>query len=104
MSLYEQVLAIAREQSDALGRGELERAVGLLDRRAELLSVAEPPTQSEVPVVQEILRLDRELSSAIRHRMVAIRDEARTGQQGRQALQGYARVTTRRERGVNIIG
>ena len=104
MSVYEQVLAIAREQSEALGRGELERAIGLLDRRAELLAGANPPTQPEVPVAQEILRLDRELSSAIRQRTMEIRDEARAGQHGRQALQGYARTSTRRERGVNMLG
>lgn len=104
MSIYEQVLAIAREQSEALGRGELERAIGLLDRRAELLEGAEPPSKPEVPLVEEILMLDRALATAIRQRMIAIRDEARQGQQGRQALQGYARTALRRTRAVNIAG
>ena len=104
MSIYEQVLSIARQQSEALSRGHLEYAVGLLERRAELLASALPPSQSEVPLVEEILSLDRELAAAIRHRMVAIRDEARAGQHGRQALQGYGRTSLRRARGVNLIG
>src|SRR5690348_3663373 len=104
MSIYEQLLDIAREQASALADGELERAVGLLDRRAELLAGAPPPSQPEVPLAEEILRLDRDLATAIQYRMIEIRDEARQGQQGRHALQGYARVTLRRGRGVNISG
>jgi hypothetical protein len=102
--IYEQVLAIAREQANALAAGELERAVALLDRRAELLAGAPPPSKPEVPLVEEVLKLDRELATAIRYRMIAIRDEARAGQQGRQALQGYSRVALKRARGVNIAG
>jgi hypothetical protein len=104
MSVYEKVLSIAREQADALDRGELEHAVGLLDRRAELLAGAPPPTQAEVPVVEKILELDRELASAIRYRMIAIREDARQGHQGRHALQGYSRTALRRTRGINVIG
>jgi hypothetical protein len=104
MSIYAEVLDIARQQANALADGELERAVGLLERRAELLADAPPPSQPEVPVVEEILKLDRDLATAIRYRMLAIRDETRQGQHGRQALQGYARVTVRRARGVNISG
>jgi hypothetical protein len=104
MSIYEQVLAIAREQSAALANGELERAVGLLDQRAALLAGAPPPSKPEVPMVEEVLKLDRELATAIRHRMIAIRDEARQGQHGRAALQGYSRTALHRSRGINIAG
>ena len=104
MSIYEQVLAIAREQSEALSRGELEHAVSLLDRRGELLAGAPPPSPLDVPVAEEILKLDRDLATAIRHRMIAIRDEARQGNQGRHALQGYSRTALRRSRGIDVAG
>jgi hypothetical protein len=91
MSLYQQVLDIAREQSAALDRGELEAATALLDDRAHLLLNANVPTPDEIPLVEEIMRLDRDLSSAIRARMIKIRIEVLEGQHGRRALDGYGR-------------
>ena len=96
MTAYQQVLDIARQQSAALGRGELEAATLLLDERAALLVAAGPPTPADVPIVEEILRLDRDLSSAIRERMIAIRDEARDGERGKKALDSYSRHLPRR--------
>lgn len=91
MSVYQQVLNIAREQSQRLSRGELEGAIALLDDRAGLLADAPLPVPSEFPIAEEIVRLDRQLSSAIRERMIAIRNEALESQHGRNALAGYAR-------------
>jgi hypothetical protein len=95
-SVYLQVLAIAQEQSEALQRGEVERAVALLDRRAALLACTTTPTPDEVPVVKEILRLDRDLSSAIRERMIRIRGEAVETRHGQHVLDGYGRNMPRR--------
>ena len=91
MSLYQQVLDIAREQSAALAQGELEAANALLDQRAQLLLNALVPTPDEIPLIEEIMRLDRDLSSAIRERMIKIRNEVLDGQHGRRALDGYGR-------------
>jgi hypothetical protein len=91
MSRYQQVLDIARQQSAALAQGELDVATALLDPRAALLYGAPAPTVAEGPLVTEILRLDRSLSSAIREAMIAIRNEALEGHKGRQALGGYGR-------------
>src|SRR5437870_4087575 len=96
MTAYQQVLDIARKQSAALSRGELETATLLLDERTALLAGAALPGPSDVPIVEEILRLDRDLSAAIRQRMIAIRDEARDGERGRKALDGYGRHLPRR--------
>jgi hypothetical protein len=96
MSIYQQVLDLAREQSEALRRGELESATALLEHRAALLVHASAPGPQEVGLVHEILRLDRDLSSAIRERMIKIRDEALESSHGRRALDGYARRTQRR--------
>jgi hypothetical protein len=96
VNAYEQVLDIARQQSAALGRGDLEVATALLDERAALLVGAPVPGPADVPIVEEILRLDRDLSSAIRHRMIALRDEAREGERGKKALDGYGRHLPRR--------
>ena len=96
MSPYQQALSIARQQSAALSRGDLEFATELLDERAALLVGAPLPGLADVPLVEEILRLDRDLSSAIRHRMIALRDEARDGERGKKALDGYGRHLPRR--------
>lgn len=91
MSVYQRVLDIARDQAAALSRGELESAVALLDDRAELLVGAVPPHPDEVALVEEVLRLDRNLASAIRERMISIRNEALGGRQGQRALSSYGR-------------
>ena len=103
MTPYQQVLDIARAQSAALGRGDLEVATALLDERATLLAGAPVPSRADVPLVEEILRLDRDLSSAIRQRMIAIRDEARDGDRGRKALDGYGRRLPRRAMAIDRI-
>jgi hypothetical protein len=103
MSLYQQVLDIAHEQSAALSRGELEAATALLDHRAHLLVNAVAPTPAEVPLVEEIMRLDRDLSSAIRERMIKIRNEVRDGQQGRRALDSYGRRLPRQPLAIDRI-
>jgi hypothetical protein len=91
-SAYASILEIARKQSEAVARGELESAAALMDARGELLARAGVPTPSDVLDIHEIMRIDRDLSSAIRQRMIAIRNEALEGQAGRQALNGYRRT------------
>jgi hypothetical protein len=103
MSLYQLVLDIAREQSAALGRGELEAATALLDHRAQLLVNAVAPTPDEVPLVEEIMQLDRDLSSAIREGMIKIRNEVLDGQQGRRALNSYGRRLPRRPLAIDRV-
>jgi hypothetical protein len=75
-------------------RGAVDEAIALMDARADLLAKAGAPGPADVATIREVLRLDRELSAAIRARMVRIRDEAREGHHGRQALQGYGRQAT----------
>ncbi len=103
MNPYQHVLDIARQQSAALLRGDLDVATALLDERAALLVGAPVPGPADVPLVEEILRLDRDLSSAIRHRMIAIRDEARDGERGRKALDSYGRRLPRRPIAIDRI-
>jgi len=96
VNAYQQVLELARRQSAAIDRGDLEGATALLDERAALLADAPLPGPADAPLVEEILRLDRDLSSAIRHRMIAIRDEARRDERGKKALDSYGRHLPRR--------
>ena len=103
MTAYELVLDIARKQSAALSRGELEVATLLLDERATLLAGATVPARSDVPIVEEILRLDRDLSAAIRQRMIAIRDEARDGERGKRALDSYGRRLQGRAMAIDTV-
>ena len=103
MNRYQQVLDIARQQSAALDRGDLEGATALLDERAVLLAGAPLPGTADVALVEEILRLDRDLSSAIRHRMISLRDEARGSERGKKALDGYGRRLPRRPMAIDRI-
>src|SRR4051794_11104390 len=91
-SKYAPLLAIARHQHDLLERGDLEQAISLMDARADLIVAVGAPEPADHETLREVLRLDRELSSAIRERMVRLRNEAFEGQQGRRALTGYGRT------------
>jgi hypothetical protein len=92
MSPYQQVLELARQQVEACSRGDLDEAVDSLDVRAALLAAAPPPSTDDLEAIRETLRIDRELSGAIRGRMIAIRDETLRVQRGRTALSGYSHV------------
>jgi hypothetical protein len=91
VSAYLELLRLAQAQAAALARGDLEAAVGMLDARGALLARAGAPTPADQEAVREVLRLDRDLSSAIRERMLAIRQQAVAAQRGRRALDGYGR-------------
>ena len=89
MSAYTELLRLAEAQAAALRAGDLEAAVGLLDTRAALLAKAGPPRPSDAEAIREVLRLDRELSGAIRERMLHIRSQAVENKRGQRALAGY---------------
>jgi len=104
MSPFEQVLCIAQEQLAAVARGDLLAATARLDERAALLAAAPPAQLSDADTLHEIMRLDLTLSSAIRQRMVEIRDEAMDGQRGRRALDGYGHPPPPRLRVLDAVG
>jgi hypothetical protein len=103
MSPFEQVLCIAQEQLAAVARGDLLGATARLDERGALLATAPAPQLADTETIEAILRLDRVLSSAIRERMVAIRNEALEGQRGRQALNGYSHTPPSRPRMLDAV-
>ncbi|HLZ30213.1 MAG TPA: hypothetical protein VKV73_23055 [Chloroflexota bacterium] len=103
MSSFEQVLKIAQEQAEAAARGDLMAAAARLQEREMLLRAAPPAVAADADVIREILRLDRDLSGAIRERMVAIRDEALEGQRGRLALVGYGHTPPPRSRMLDAV-
>src|SRR3954447_18695428 len=88
-SAYAQLLQFARDQAAAVARGDVDAAIGMLQARAAIIANAPAARAGDADGIREILHLDRELSSAIRERMLAIRAEAARGQQGRVALTGY---------------
>ena len=57
--------------------------------------MAPQPSVSDQSIISEILRLDKEIASAIRQRMLAIRDEAVSMRHGKQALAGYTQPRAR---------
>jgi hypothetical protein len=87
---FHELLRIAREQSAAIARGDLEAASRLLDDRAPIVEHLRPvQTVDEENAIREVMRRDRVLSDAIRERMIDIRNRALKLQQGRTALSGY---------------
>jgi hypothetical protein len=90
MSAYQEILRLAEAQAAALTRGDLEAAVGLLEARGALLARAGAPGRADLDAIREVLRLDGELSSAIRERMIRLRQEALETQRGQRALAGYS--------------
>ncbi len=89
MTVYDEVLDLAREQSTAIARGDVDAAVQLLPKRAALLASAPPAAEADADAIREIIRRDRDLSGAIRERMIDLRNRAVRSQHGRVALAGY---------------
>jgi hypothetical protein len=100
---YTRLLDLARDQAEAVARGDLEAAVDLLDARAAVLIDAPAPGAAETDAIREVLRLDRDLSSAIRERMIEIRDEVLDSRQGNKALNGYSRRAQRQPMAVDRV-
>jgi hypothetical protein len=97
------LLDLARDQAKLVARGDLETAVSLLDVRAALLVDAPAAGAADTDAIREVLRLDRELSSAIRERMIRLRAEVLANRQGHRALGGYARRVQRQPMAVDRI-
>ena len=91
MSAFQEILQLARAQSAAVARGDLETAVRMLEDRALLLQSAGQPTPEDEDAIREVMRRDRDLSGAVRERMLDIRARSLKLQQGRSAMAGYAR-------------
>jgi hypothetical protein len=89
MSVYHEILELARQQSAAVVRGDLETAVRLVGDRGAVLRDAPPAGPGDADAIREILRRDRDLAGAIRERMIEIRNQAVSFQRGRVALSGY---------------
>lgn len=98
MSPYEALLELARCQAEAAARDDLDAAIHLLEDRARLLTSAGPAAPGDAEAIAETLRLDRELSGALRERMLRIRDEAAALQRAHTAVSGYQPPRSRRPR------
>jgi hypothetical protein len=88
-SPYVALLEIVRRQSDAAARGDVQAAVALMPERLGVLVDAPAPSPADHAAIHEVLRLDRDLCTAIRHKMIELRNQAVELQQGRHALAGY---------------
>jgi hypothetical protein len=89
MTVYEQILEITRKQAVAAAAGDLNMAIALQGPRGELIAAAPPATAADEPVIRATLALDRDIATAMRERMLAIRDEMLAAHRGHQALVGY---------------
>jgi len=99
------LLQLAQCQAEAAERGDIDGVLGLMPDRARALAGAAPATMADHGAIREVLRLDRDLATVIRQRMIGIRNEARGLQHGRSALQGYRPPAgERRPRRLNALG
>ena len=96
MSVYGRILEIAQAQADAASAGDLETAAALLEERGTLIATAPPPGQTDEPLIRAVLELDRDIATAFRRRMIALRDEALGLHQGQHALASYGGTGSRR--------
>jgi hypothetical protein len=90
MSPYERILEITRTQASAAAAGDLQTAISLLDQRGELIVSAPRPSADDQKLIPLILELEKDISTAFRLRMLAIRDQVLSNRVGQQALAGYA--------------
>jgi len=98
MSPYARILEIARKQAAAARSGDLNTATMLLAERGELIASAPPAAAQDEPLIREVLELDRDIATAIRRRMIELRDEMLSMRQGQQALAGYGAPKPRNPR------
>lgn len=102
---YAALLELAQRQVAAAERGDLTAAIALMPTRADVLASAGAPVGADFEAIRDVLRLDRDLASALRRKMIDIRNEAVGLQQGRTALAGYQPpVGERRPRRLNALG
>ncbi len=88
-SPYASLLELAHRQADAMAHGDLEGAIALLAQREVLLSSASPSCAEDLADIREVMQFDRDLATAIRRRMIDIRNEAQSLRYGQTALAGY---------------
>lgn len=88
---YAELLQVVRDQVELARSGNLDAAVARMAARQALIERAPAASASDALLIQEVLKLDRELAGLIRERMVRIRDESLALQRGKTAMRGYAR-------------
>src|SRR5579863_837971 len=98
MSAYDRILEIAQTQAKAAASGDINMAVALLEERGQLIASAPAASANDEPTIRAILDLDREIASAFRRQMIAIRDEALGLRRGQHALASYRAPTSRSAR------
>jgi hypothetical protein len=88
-SPFDLLVDLAREQSAAVARGDLDLAARLMADRAALLATPPAARPRDEAAIREVLRRDRDLAAAFRERMLDIRNRALQTRHGRLALAGY---------------
>lgn len=89
MSVYTSVLVLAQLQAEAAARDDLGTAARLFEQRGTLLAKAPAPKPEDADTIRQILLLDRQLSSRIRQRMIAIREEANVTHRAANVVSAY---------------
>ena len=89
MSVYTSVLVLAQLQAEAAARDDLDTAARLFEQRGSLLAKASAPKPEDADTIRQILLLDRQLSSRIRERMIAIREQANVTHRASSVVSAY---------------
>jgi len=92
MNPYQRLLQLTQGQTEAFQRGDVRSMQLLMLERGALLAQLPSPSAAERTLLQHAVQLDRELSTALRERMLALRSAAASAHHTRVNLNGY-RVT-----------
>jgi hypothetical protein len=102
MSAYAELLKLVEQQVADARDGKIEAAIDKLEARQRLLASAPAASSTDAPLIQEVLRLDKQLAGFIRERMLHIREQVLATGRGQVALRGYAAVPVGPQAGVRI--
>jgi hypothetical protein len=107
MSVFAELLDIARRQLALAQEGDIDSAISLIEAREKLMldAPASVNDAADEASIRAVLTLDRDLATAIRQRMIAVRHEAAEISHGRTALIGYRPPLGQRpSRRLNAVG
>ena len=88
-SSFQAILEITQAQAAAARAGDLDSVMAALEERGRLVDSVGAPSRQEAATLAAIFELEREIATAIRTRMLAVRDEMRGVQHGKRALASY---------------
>lgn len=100
---FQQLVWLSERQVDAFARGEVGTMYELIAERGALIARLPTPGPADQVFLQQAIGLDRQLSEAVRERMLALRSTAAQLHQRQGNLNGYRIGGARSARLLNFV-